>query len=113
MALSADARTSARLVARTDDGAVRVRRGAGSRDLARVRGGSTRCARANSVKSRSSRRCGKPRPGTPVVDICRKMGITETTFYRWKKKYFGLGVSELRELSRRTTNVAPTLSYSS
>ena len=36
--------------------------------------------------------------GTPVVEICRKMEITETTFYRWKKKYFGLGVSELREL---------------
>ncbi len=25
--------------------------------------------------------------GTSVVDICRKMEITETTFYRWKKKY--------------------------
>ena len=36
--------------------------------------------------------------GTPVVDICRKLEITETTFYRWKKQYFGLGVSELREL---------------
>jgi putative transposase len=27
--------------------------------------------------------------GTPVVEICRKMKITETTFYRCKKKYFG------------------------
>jgi putative transposase len=36
--------------------------------------------------------------GTPVVDICRTMEITETTFYRSKKKYFGLGVSELREM---------------
>jgi putative transposase len=36
--------------------------------------------------------------GTPVVDICRKLEITETTFYRWKRKYGGLGVSELREL---------------
>jgi putative transposase len=36
--------------------------------------------------------------GTPVIDICRKMEITETTFYRWRKKYQGLGVSELREL---------------
>jgi putative transposase len=36
--------------------------------------------------------------GTPVAEICRKMEITEPTFYRWKKKYFGLGVSELREL---------------
>jgi putative transposase len=36
--------------------------------------------------------------GTPVVEICRKLEITETTFYRWKRKYGGLGVSELREL---------------
>jgi hypothetical protein len=36
--------------------------------------------------------------GTRVVEICRKMEITETTFYRWKKNYFGPGVSELREL---------------
>jgi putative transposase len=35
--------------------------------------------------------------GTMVVDICRKMGVTETTFYRWKKQYTGLDVSELRE----------------
>ena len=36
--------------------------------------------------------------GTPVAEICRKLEIAEPTFYRWKKKYFGLGVSELREL---------------
>jgi putative transposase len=36
--------------------------------------------------------------GTPVAEICRKLGITEATFYRWKRKYGGLGVSELREL---------------
>lgn len=36
--------------------------------------------------------------GTPVVEICRKLEISETTFFRWKKKYGGLGVSELREL---------------
>lgn len=36
--------------------------------------------------------------GTPVVEICRKLQITETTFYRWKKKFGGLGVPELREL---------------
>ena len=33
-----------------------------------------------------------------MAEICRKLEITETTFYRWKKKYGGLGVSELREL---------------
>lgn len=36
--------------------------------------------------------------GTPVTEICRKLQITETTFYRWKKKFGGLGVPELREL---------------
>jgi putative transposase len=38
--------------------------------------------------------------GTAPAEICRKMGITEQTFYRWKKKYSGLGVSELRELKQ-------------
>ena len=36
--------------------------------------------------------------GTPVADICRKLQVTETTFYRWKKKFTGLDVSDLREL---------------
>jgi len=38
--------------------------------------------------------------GTPVTEICRKLEITETTFYRWKRKFGGLGVSELRELKQ-------------
>lgn len=36
--------------------------------------------------------------GVSVQEICRKMGISEATFYNWKKKYGGLGVSELRQL---------------
>ncbi len=36
--------------------------------------------------------------GTRVGEVCRKMGIAEATFYIWKKKYGGLGVSELRRL---------------
>lgn len=36
--------------------------------------------------------------GTRVDEVCRKMGISEATFYNWKKKYGGLGVSELRRL---------------
>ena len=28
--------------------------------------------------------------GTPIPDVCRKMGISEQTFYRWKKKYDGM-----------------------
>lgn len=36
--------------------------------------------------------------GIRIQEVCRKMGISEATFYNWKKKYGGLGVSELRRL---------------
>ena len=36
--------------------------------------------------------------GVIVSEVCRKMGISEATFYNWKKKYAGLGVPELRKL---------------
>ena len=36
--------------------------------------------------------------GTAVADVCRQIGISEATFYAWKKKYAHLGVSELRRL---------------
>ena len=36
--------------------------------------------------------------GSRVADICREHGISEATYYIWKKKYSGLGLSELREL---------------
>lgn len=38
--------------------------------------------------------------GMPTAEICRKMGISEATFYNWKKKYGGLGVNELRRLKQ-------------
>ena len=38
--------------------------------------------------------------GTKVAEVCRKMGISDATFYNWKKKYGGLGVSELRRLKQ-------------
>jgi putative transposase len=38
--------------------------------------------------------------GTPVREVCRKLQVTEATFYRWKRKYGSLGVSELRELKQ-------------
>ena len=38
--------------------------------------------------------------GTKVAEVCRKMDISEATFYNWKKKYGGLGVSELRRLKQ-------------
>jgi putative transposase len=36
--------------------------------------------------------------GTPVADVCRQLGVSEATYYLWKKKYAHLGVSELRRL---------------
>jgi putative transposase len=36
--------------------------------------------------------------GVPVKELCRKIGISEQTFYNWKAKYGGLGVSELKRL---------------
>ena len=38
--------------------------------------------------------------GTLVGEICRKMGVAEATFYRWKKVYAGIGVSEIRRLKQ-------------
>ena len=37
---------------------------------------------------------------TPVKEVIRKMGITEQTFYRWKKKYAGMLPSDLRKLKQ-------------
>jgi putative transposase len=36
--------------------------------------------------------------GERVADICREHGVSEATFYVWKKKYSGLALNELREL---------------
>ena len=38
--------------------------------------------------------------GTSIADIVRKMGITEQTYYRWKKKFAGMGVAEVRRLKQ-------------
>ena len=38
--------------------------------------------------------------GMPVGDVCRQVGISEQTFYRWKKEYAGMLPSEARELKQ-------------
>lgn len=38
--------------------------------------------------------------GTTAGEVCRKMGISEQTFYRWKKRYGGLMPSEVRRLKQ-------------
>lgn len=36
----------------------------------------------------------------PIVEVCRKMGISEQTFFRWKKKFAGMGIAEVRRLKQ-------------
>jgi len=38
--------------------------------------------------------------GNPVGDLCRQLGVSDATFYAWKKKYTHLGVRELRWLQQ-------------
>ena len=38
--------------------------------------------------------------GMPVADIIRQVGISEQTFYRWKKQYAGLQADQVRELKQ-------------
>lgn len=43
-------------------------------------------------------RGGFLRSDTPVFDVCRHMGMSDASFYVWKKKYGKLGLTESREL---------------
>lgn len=43
--------------------------------------------------------------GESVKDIVRELGVTETTFYQWKKKYAGLGVTELKKLKHQDDEI--------
>ena len=38
--------------------------------------------------------------GSSVEEVCRKLGINEPTFYRWKKQFAGMGVPEIRRLKQ-------------
>lgn len=38
--------------------------------------------------------------GVAIKEVCRKMQITEQTYYRWKRKFAGLGVAEVRRLKQ-------------
>ena len=38
--------------------------------------------------------------GTAVAEICRKLGVSEPTFYRWTKQFAGMGTVEIRRLKQ-------------
>ncbi len=38
--------------------------------------------------------------GTPVTEVCRQLGTSQATFFRWKKRYAGMGIAELRRLKQ-------------
>jgi len=38
--------------------------------------------------------------GTSVAEMCRKMGVSETTFYIWKKRFAGMGVADVRRVKQ-------------
>ena len=38
--------------------------------------------------------------GVPVGEVCRQAGISEQTFYRWKKQYVGLEIDQVRQLKQ-------------
>lgn len=45
--------------------------------------------------------------GTPAATVCRRLGITQTTFYRWRHKFDGSAASESRQLRElRAENLA-------
>ena len=38
--------------------------------------------------------------GTSVAEVCRKMGVSEAAFFRWKEQFAGMGVAEIRRLKQ-------------
>ena len=38
--------------------------------------------------------------GTPISDVCRKLGVSEQTFYRWRNKFSGMLPSDMKRLKR-------------
>ena len=49
--------------------------------------------------------------GTAVAEVCRKMGVSEATFFRWKKRFAGMGTAEIRplkQLEEENTKLKPS-----
>ena len=48
--------------------------------------------------------------GMPVADVIRQIGISEQTFYRWKKLYSGLQSDQVRELKQLQVSIPLVIS---
>ena len=68
------------------------------------------CGKAGSQSKRSSRILKQAEAGEPIAKLVRRHNITQTTFYRWKKKYGGLQVSDAKRLKRLVPVVYPVKS---
>ena len=44
--------------------------------------------------------------GRPVAEVCRQIGVTEQTFYRWRREYGGLRIDQVRRLKQVETENA-------
>jgi putative transposase len=44
--------------------------------------------------------------GVPIREVCRRMGVSEQTFFRWKKKFAGMGVAEVRRLKQLVADLS-------
>ena len=44
--------------------------------------------------------------GVPIVEVCRKMGVSEQTIYRWKRQFAEMGVAEVRRLKQLVADLS-------
>ena len=65
---------------------------------------------ADDAPQKPQQRRDHPRPhqvegGEKVTEVCRRLGVSEQTFYRWRKQFAGLGLSELRSLRHENSKL--------
>lgn len=58
------------------------------------------CRRAGLQRKKNAFALKQAELGTRIDEICRKMGISDVTIYKWRQKYGGMGTAELRKLGQ-------------